>query len=382
MRVAMTGMFPPDPERIPGGVEAVIRSLAVSIARIPGIDLHLVTCTPGLERTEIRPWDGLTIHYLPGQARFGHVTDHIIEQKRIAAAIMKLQPDLVHAHGTGRHVAAAQRTPFPLVVTVHGIRRREVVLFHGLKGAVRKWTVIRLEKRVLARAKHIFTIAEYVREAIAPLTQARMYPIANPVNEDLFGLDTCDDGRTILSVAAIQPRKGLVHLVEALELVRRDVPDARLSIIGKVLDENYSRQLQDRIVALGLENAVEIRGFVPDEELRAAFTRCAVFALCSVEESSPVSIAEAMTLGKPVVATTVGGVPDLVADGESGYLVPFGDVPATAAALGRLLGDGNLRAAFSRRGRERAERVFHPRAIAEQTVAVYRRILQHDRKLP
>lgn len=380
MRIAMTGSFPLDPARIPGGVEAVIRNLIVHLVVLPDIDLHLVTCIQGLKRAEVREFQGVTMHYLPGQSRLGHVTDHILEQRRIAAVLQELKPDLVHAHGTGRYVAAAQRTAFPVVVTVHGIRHREVVLFGGFKGAARRWTVIRLEKKVLARAQHIFTIAEYVRREISPLTRARTYPIANPVNGELFDLDTGNDGRTILSVAAIQPRKGLIHLVEALALVRADRSSARLQIIGKELDPAYGQRLRERIRELGLQEAVEIRGFVPDAELRTAFTDCAVFALCSVEESSPVSIAEAMTLGKPVVATAVGGVPDLVDDGKSGYLVPFGDVSAIARSLGRILQDQELRAAFSRAARNRAERDFHPRAIAEQTATVYRRILETHRE--
>ncbi len=380
MRVAMTGTFPLDPDRIPGGVEAVIRSLIVHLASEPDMDLHLISCVPGLKAPETRSYHGATIHYLPGQEHLGHLTNHFLEQKRIAAKLIELDPDIVHAHGTGRLVAAAQRTSYPLVVTVHGIRHREVVLFGGIKGAIRRWSVIRLERQVLARAKHIFTIANYVRDAIAPMTRARMYPIANPVDLDLFSLPTRDDGHTILSVAAIQPRKGLVYLVEALARVKSRVPDARLLIIGKVLDEHYDRELKNRIEELDLAESVEIRGFVPDEELREAFSGCACFALCSVEESSPVSIAEAMTLGKPVVATAVGGVPDLVDEGRTGYLVPFADVAATASALEKILADPGLRARFGASAREHAVAHFHPRAIAQQTVAVYRRILEDNRK--
>jgi len=376
MRIAMVGNFPMDPSRIPGGVEAVIKNLIIPLSRISDFDLHLISTVQGLKNCTTTNYQGTTIHYLPGQTRLGHLTDHILEQRSIAALQEELQPDLVHAHGTGRHVAAAQRTGFPLVITVHGIRYKEVVLFGGLKGTLRRWTITRLEKRVLTRARHIFTIAEYVRQAIAPMTRATFYPIANPVDAELFDLKTSTDGRTILSVAALQPRKGLLHLVEALAIVRREVPDARLQIIGKVLFPEYAEQLRARIKALDLQDVVDIRGFVPDEELREAFTRCAVFTLCSIEESSPVAIAEAMTLGKPVVATAVGGIPDLVADGKSGYLVPFGDVQAIALALGKILKNPELRRTFSAAARQRAEKDFHPSAIAAQTFAVYRSIIQ------
>lgn len=378
MRVAMLGSFPLDPDRIPGGVEAVIKNLMVPLARIEGLELHLVTCVQGLHQSRTTSYRGVTVHYLPGQSYLGHLTDHFLEQRALRRKLQELEPDLVHAHGTGRFVAAALGTGFPVVATVHGIRFREVVLFGGVKGHLRRRTTIRLEKRVLARLEHVFVIADYVRKAIAELTPARFYPIANPVDPAYFDLATSDREHTVLSVAAVQPRKGLLHLVEAMALVRQEVPEARLRLIGKVLMPDYERQIRNRIGELGLGGAVEMLGFIPDDELREHFTRCSVFALCSVEESSPVSIAEAMALGKPVVATAVGGVPDLVAEGQSGHLVRFGDVTGIAKALCRLLKDDGVRAAFSREARGRAERDFHPEAIARQTAAIYRQIISPE----
>jgi glycosyltransferase involved in cell wall biosynthesis len=186
---------------------------------------------------------------------------------------------------------------------------------------------------------------------------------------------TQDRDNLVLSVAAVQPRKGLIHLVEAMSIVRTQVPDAKLKLIGKVLTPDYAEKVRQRIVELDLQDSVEMVGFVSDDELRAAFTDCSIFTLCSVEESSPVAIAEAMTLGKPVVATAVGGVPDLVAEGTSGYLVNFGDVDAIADRLTRLLGDRELRARMGAAARARAEREFRPSAAAEKTMAVYRHVL-------
>ena len=378
MRVAMVGIFPLDLQRVPGGVEAVIKNLLGPLARIPDLDLHLVTCVQGLTAAREDEFRGCTLHYLPGQNRLGHATDHFLEQRRMVAQLRRLQPDLVHAHGTGRFVAAAHRSGFPVVTTVHGIRFREVILFGGLKGRVRQFTTIRLERKVLAESRHIFVIADYVGQAIKPLTRAKLYPIVNPVAPEFFDLPTSDETDTILSVAAVQPRKGLVHLVEALAEVRQQRPSARVKIIGKVLDRDYERLIHQRINDLGLQDAVEMLGFVSDEELQQSFTGCAVFALCSVEESSPVSIAEAMTLGKPVVASAVGGIPDLVADGRSGYLVEFGDVAGIARSLLQILDAPQRRQAFSRAARDHAETHFHPDVIAQRTHAVYRQILAEE----
>lgn len=375
MRVAVIGSFPQDPSRIPGGVEAVIHNLAVSQARLPGVDLHILTCVQGLSAETLTLYRGMTIHYLPGQSRLGNLTDHFLEQRRLRRRLAELRPDIVHAHGSGHYVAAAQAAGFPTVVTVHGLLFKEARLFGGLKGWVRRVSTVALERRVLARADQIFVIADYVRQAILPLTRAQLHPAANPVAERFFGLPTSDTGSTILSVATVQPRKGLLDLVEAVAIVRRTQPAVKLKLVGKVLMPEYADKLRRRIQELDLDDTVQMLGFLPESELEKEFTGCSVFALCSREESSPVSIAEAMTLGKPVVATAVGGVPDLVAQDVTGCLVGYGDVPALAGALIRILSDRDLRAAMGRAARSRADRDFHPDAAAAFAVAVYEKIL-------
>ncbi len=375
MRVAMLGNFPLDPERVPGGVEAVIRNLTVAMAPIDDVDLHLLVCSNEVTQLTTKEYAGFTIHYIPAQKRLGTLSHHILDRRRLVRLLRDLKPDIVHAHGSEGYVAAAQDAGFPYVVTVHGIRFREAALLGGMLGWARRRATIQLERKVLARARHIFVIADYVGKTIAPLTAAKQYPIANPVSEKYFHMTTRDENLTILSVAAIQPRKGHLHLVEAMAAVHKRIPTARLKLIGKAHSPQYAQQVKDRILELGLSGCVEMVGFVTDAELQSAFTDCSVFTLCSIEESSPVSIAEAMTLGKPVVATAVGGIPDLVIPGHTGYLVEFGDVEAIAAALGDVLSDTENRARMGAAARKRAERDFRPAAAAARTVEVYRQIL-------
>jgi len=372
----MLGNFPADPERMPGGVEAVIRNLATELARVPGLDVHILTCVRGATATRETGYRSVTLHYLPGQPALGNLTRHLRDRRALGRALARLRPDIVHGHGTDAYSAAVVDTSWPQVVTVHGILYKEVRLYRGLPGAVRRQALASLERRVLRRSRHILVIADYVRDAIAHLTRARFHRVANPVDRRCFDLTAHDDGQTVLTVATVQERKGQLHLVEAMARVRREVPGARLVCLGKILEPAYAAAVRRRAVELGLRDAVELVGFVPDDELDHALQTCAVFALGSLEESSPVSIAEAMTLGKPVVATRVGGVPDLVTAGETGYLVEHGDVAGTADALVRLLADAAHRRQLGERAAARARRDFHPAAVARQTVDVYRQILE------
>jgi glycosyltransferase involved in cell wall biosynthesis len=379
MRVAMLGSFPADPERMPGGVEAVIRNLATELALLPDLDVHILTCVRGAREAREIEYRGVHLHYLPGQASLGNLTLHRGDRRTLARALDRLRPDIVHGHGTDAYASAVVDTAWPQVVTVHGILYKEVVLYRGLKGLVRRWALSGLERRVLQRSRHILIIARYVQEAIAPWTRATFHQVANPVDRARFDLPATDDGRTILSVATVQQRKGQMVLVEALAQVREQAPDARLVLLGKVVEPEYEAALKRRVDELGLQGAVHIGGFVSDEVRDQALQECAVFSLASLEESSPVSIAEAMTLGKPVVATRVGGVPDLVAEGRTGYLTDHGDVAGTAEALLRILGDAGHRRTLGEAGAARARADFHPEAVARQTVAVYEQIIEEAR---
>ncbi len=375
MRIVMLGNFPHDPTSMPGGVEAVIRNVSVALAAIEGLDVHILTCVPGLSQPEQKTYKGITLHYLPGQRILGNLTMHFQDTRRMTTALKNLEPDIIHAHGTGCHVAAAQNTSFPQVITVHGILYREVKLYSGIKGVVRRYSSLKIERDALQKAKHIFVIADYVEQAIEPFTKAQMYSIANPVDGSFFNMETNDVSQTVLSVATIQPRKGQLDLLEAFARVRNSVKDARLQFIGKVVEADYADRLSLRISELGLDDCVNVAGFVTDQELQEAFTTCAAFALCSAEESSPVSIAEAMTLGKPVVASSVGGIPDLIADDRTGYLTQYGDIDGIASSLHRILADKENRARLGEAARQRALRDFHPEKAAQRSLEVYQHIL-------
>jgi glycosyltransferase involved in cell wall biosynthesis len=112
-------------------------------------------------------------------------------------------------------------------------------------------------------------------------------------------------------------------------------------------------------------------GFVPHHELAPLYARAAVVAVPSHREGFGVACAEAMAAGRPVVASAVGGLLDLVVDGETGLLVPPRDVPALRAALERLLGDAELRRRLGEAGRRRVQEHFSWPAVTDQTIQAY-----------
>lgn len=186
------------------------------------------------------------------------------------------------------------------------------------------------------------------------------------------------DGPLVVAVGTLDPVKGHRYLLDAWPRVRRHVPDAHLVLVG---DGPLRDELPRQAASLGLGDSVRFAGFhSPASPFVAA---CDVFVLPSVTEGMPNALLEAMCLGRAVVATRVGGVPELVVEGESGLLTPPRDSAALAAAIGGLLADGPRRDALGQAAAVRARERFTIEAMTAATVAVYDQILRAERgRLP
>jgi len=121
---------------------------------------------------------------------------------------------------------------------------------------------------------------------------------------------------------------------------------------------------------------VVFRGLLSHQQMLDAYAECSVMALTSLQETQPMAVIEAMAAGKPVVATRVGGVADLIADGRTGFVFESGDHGALVQRLESLLGDENLRHRIGRAAREAASARFRIGVVAAKYVDVYRGVLR------
>lgn len=173
------------------------------------------------------------------------------------------------------------------------------------------------------------------------------------------------------NVAALVPHKGQHYLIEAAALVVRKVPDARFVILG---DGELREALEREVKQKHLERHIVLAGFRTNVmELIKSFD---VFVMSSLTEGLGTSIVDAMAASKAVVATTAGGIPEVVVDGETGYLVPPRDPTLMADRLVRLLKDAPLRARMGEAGLARARARFTVERMVEETNAVYARALE------
>ena len=152
------------------------------------------------------------------------------------------------------------------------------------------------------------------------------------------------NGKLIVYTGRISPHKGVHQLIAAFRTVRQAVPTARLLIIGQPTFPAYSRRLKQMA-----DSAVIFAGYVPDDALPAYYAAADVYATGTLWEGFNLPLVEAQACGTPVVAFRLGPHPEVVADGETGYLVPPEDTGALANTIIRLLQDDKLRQEMGQR---------------------------------
>ncbi len=382
MRVAILGLYPRDPQQVLGGVEAVTYLLAQALAKMDELEVHVLTLRPDIDTPTQHTEGQVTVTVLP-QPRYGRLTWHWRGIRRLRAALVKLQPDIVHAHGSDVYTAAAVTSPFPHVITVHGIMAREAPTVWGWRRRLAREVDRWFERWVLARSKEVIAISPYLREAY-PWLQARLHPIENPVHPGYFHVpSTAMVPGQILCVARVIPRKGILTLIRAFAQVASNDPTARLDIAGETVSfPRYAAACQAEVRRWGLASRVRFLGPLDRSRLRDAYGRAQVVVLPSLQETAPVVIAEAMAAGRPVVATAVGGVPYMITPGRTGWLVPPEDVNVLAATLQDALADPSRALKMGELARTEARQRFHPTPLAHRHVAVYREVMArfHARK--
>jgi glycosyltransferase involved in cell wall biosynthesis len=292
---------------------------------------------------------------------------------RLSRAIKVLRPDIVHAHDPHAVAMAAlalsmstQPKRAPLVAA----RRVDF----RLKGnALSRWKYDQVDLFVCAsEAIRRILLVDGVSEARTvtvhegiDLERVTAAPEA-PLHDELW----LPHGSPVVgNVAALVPHKGQRHLIDAAALVVRKMPDARFVIAG---EGELRESLEHHVKHLHLEKHVFLPGFRTDIlSLHKAFD---VFVMSSITEGLGTSLLDAMACGKPVVATTAGGIPEVVQDGATGFLVPPRDHHAMADALIKLLGDVQLRKRMGDAGLALVKAKFSAERMVQETLRAYRRV--------
>jgi len=209
------------------------------------------------------------------------------------------------------------------------------------------------------------------------LPASRVVIVPNAVHPHAFDAQTrpASDAFDVACAARLTPEKGIDVLVRATAILRRDLPDTRVLVLGAAQEghEEYEADLVGLAAELGVSDSLCFQGFV-DEPFRY-WAGARVYVQPSRREGFGLAIAEAMASGLPVVATAVGGVPELLEGGKAGRLIPPNDPDALAAAISDLLRDPVEAARLAKAGRARVEAQYTVDRMVDGVEAVYRSLL-------
>jgi glycosyltransferase involved in cell wall biosynthesis len=284
---------------------------------------------------------------------------------RLARTIRRERIDLVHTHLSTSSVngtLAARLAGVPSIATVHGLSGKLSFTF----------------------AHHLIAVSGEVRDHMV----AQGIP-PSKISVVYNGLDFGDDAPArqdpsvedlnlrgwfpvLGTTARVTPLKGINYALEAVALLKRDYPRIKYVVLGS---GDALEPCREQAKALGLGENVAFCGYV--QNVRPYLEAMDVFVFPSLKEAMGIALVEAMAAGLPVVATNVGGIPEVVTP-TTGLLVPPERPVRIAEEVAKLAGDESLRAAMGRAGAERVRKYFTAQAMAANTEKVYQALLQES----
>jgi glycosyltransferase involved in cell wall biosynthesis len=301
------------------------------------------------------------VRYLENGWRWHRMLDALHRRERFSVVEFTEGGDFWHAF----------RHSFPVVTHLHGSQ------FTFLRHSSRPLSAAdhrqrRLELAFIRRARRVFSPSRNLVEAVRQEMEGPLPPevvLPYPLDPRLLAQDGAASEEkegsppTVLFAARNDPVKGAATLLQAVPLVRRHIPDAVFLLVGPQPAPGDLRPEGVRFIP-----------FVPRDQLFRYYREATVCVVPSLWDNSPNTVYEAMAAGRAVVASRVGGIPELVADGETGLLVQSGDVEQLAAAITRLLREVDFRCALGRAGRQRIAQLAGLEENVSQRLAVYEEI--------
>ncbi|WP_417500545.1 glycosyltransferase [Marinobacter sp.] len=363
------------------GAERWVLALANNINRDDVIcDLAVTRESPNqdLSVAEYYPRsDGQRVHYLDMNGRFDF---RVVSQ--LCKVIRDNNIDVIHTHGYKSDILgllAAKRSGIACVSTPHG--------FSGNVG-FKLATFIRIGTHMLRYFDRVVPLSEELMDDMKrfKVPEARTSFIRNGV--DLKEIDaalaslpqanaTDQESPIIGFIGQMIPRKGIPDLIEVFDQIHQTQPNLRLQLLG---DGSQRSELEQQAAKLSSVNAIEFLGFRSDRlELLSKFS---LFVMTSSLEGIPRCMMEAMAVGIPVVAYDIPGVDQLVENGKTGLLAPFGDKTALAACCKQVLEDPELAATLSQNAREMVHTRYSAARMADEYEALFRKLTGKANPVP
>jgi len=290
-----------------------------------------------------------------------------ISSKNVLPTLESLDADVVdfHYRWAPSYSKALAAYDGPKVFTYHNMWGEG----SGIVGKVSEKSDNKFAKNVLSTFDHVIAVSNFVTNDLLARGYSQKYITTIPPGLSSEIEPGTGSGDFILSLGRLVRTKGLDYLVEAM----KDV-DHKLVICGRGPEKS---RLEKAIAKAGLQDRVEMRGFVSEEERRRLMGECRFFVMPSLQESFGLAALELMSRGRPIVCSDADGLPDTV--GDAGYVVPKADAKALAEAINRMYDDEELRDSKAAAALEQTKMYLWDNLMPRQE-EVYRKVASGEYK--
>lgn len=349
-----------------------IRALLQGFEMLEEVEVHVISASPVHLESPAKLAGNIWFHHLAvpklgwGKTLFAGCV------LAIRKCLDEIQPDIVHGQGTERDCAiAAVLSGYPNVLTIHGNMR-----VHARRGENRNKPYYKLaallEGFAVRRTDGVVCISSYTRELVEPSAR-QCWLLPNATESSYFNAKPAPEPPlTLLFIGALDERKNPIGYIKACgKLISENGWRMRLCGEGNP-DSPYMVELRQ----LAAEYPwIELPGWVSRENLLSEMEKAGLLVLPTLEDNCPMVVLEAMSAGLPVIASRVGGVPDLISEGKTGMMFDPLDPESMRNATKTLIADPGLRARIAAAARTEANERFHPRSVAEAHMKIYREVL-------
>lgn len=284
--------------------------------------------------------------------------------------LRRFQPDIVHGFGTeGGYGVIAVHQPQPSVIFVQGILA--ALAPYGDHSWIRKRARQYYERLVMRRVRGVVAETQFAADWARSLNdEAVIRVIPHGIDAAYYEMRSNPESTTLLSIGSLVRHKGPDTVIRAF--AASDQPRARLVMIG---DGPHRIEYEALATALNVADRVSFTGQLSQEEVMRHLARARALVIASRMDTSPNVITEAHAAGLPVIGTRAGGIPEMINDGEDGYLVDVDDAEAMAERMRHLLSDADTASRLGEAGRKKVRVLNDPARIAEEHIRLYRELV-------
>ncbi|QKJ31484.1 glycosyltransferase family 4 protein [Mucilaginibacter mali] len=380
-KVLLFGVYPLDSGLIKGGVAASVYGLAGQLAKTTDTAVKVISYPQrSVKKDYAIEHARITKVYLSNPYR-SHLLA-FLRIKKIIKEIKNYHPDIVHIHGTHLIdlllILYLRLKRYNYVLTVHGILTVEHWKDHKRHPSavklIKYWVYSVFEYLSIKFADQIIVDTIYVKEWILRHVMSRadaIHVIPQGIDSKFYSVPDLSHNRQLLSIGSITERKGYEYAIKAVHLLLPKYPDIKYYIIGFCQDDRYYTRLYDLIGEMGMRDNVFILTDTDELLIRQYLSNAAIFILHSQEESQGIVFCEAMAAGKPIVATSAGGIPYIIKQFVNGFLTEFGETEKFSMCIDELLQDESKRRSIGKTNRMEAA-LYNWETITNNIMSVYR----------